>query len=235
MATAVSPKLICLNEGPHHIVVFKPANMVVVEGRGTIPPTLLDLVKQTYGKNIRPIHRLDRGTAGVCIFAKTQFGEHALSNAFKKHLIDKRYIAVVEGIPNFSKKTVDARLLRVDTPNAKSGPLAMQTIDEKGQRAVTSFKVLFKGEKISVIEARPQTGRMHQIRAHLAYLGYPIIGDKQYGSTIPFEKHALMLFAQSINFPAPTGGRQEAKARLPQNFVAFLQKHGIDSAKLQLS
>lgn len=218
----------CLNQGPHHIVILKPANMVVVKGRGTLPPTLLELVQERFGKNIRPVHRLDRGTGGVCIFAKTPFGEQALLNAFKRHLVDKRYIAVVEGLPAQNKYTVDVKLLRVDDQNAKKGPLASQIVSDAGQSALTSIKVLYRGDTISVVEARPKTGRMHQIRAHLAYLGYPIVGDQQYGAIIPFEKNALMLFAYHINFPTPSSGRISVEAPLPANFVAFLLEHEID-------
>lgn len=228
----MSAEIKCLNEGPHHIVIFKPANTMVVKARGGTAPTLLDLVQQRFGKNIRPVHRLDRGTVGLCLFAKTNFGEQALTNAFKKHLVDKRYVAVVDGLPQFTKLTVEARLLRIDTPGAKNGPLAIQTVNEQGQRAVTSFKVWQRGDGISVLEARPQTGRMHQIRAHLAHLGHPIVGDELYGSAMAFEKHALMLFAYRINFPTPTGGRETVSAPLPTNFAAFLTKHGIKVSQL---
>lgn len=221
-------QLKCLNEGPHHIVVFKAANMVTTPARGSNSLTLLDLVQQQFGKNMRAVHRLDRGTAGVCLFAKTSFGEQALLNAFKRHLIDKRYIAVVEGRPDFNKRVVDARLQRIDSPQNKKGPQASQLINDEGQRAVTSLKVLARGEKVSVIEARPQTGRMHQIRAHLAHIGHPIVGDKHYGSTLKFEANVFMLLAYYINFPLPNGGRETVQISLPANYQAFLLGYGIE-------
>ena len=207
-----------LDKGKHHIVVNKPYNMVVVAGRGAPKPTLLDVAEKQFGKGIRPVHRLDRVTTGCCILATSLYGQQALSEAFRKHLIDKTYLAVVEGVPNFKSLNIDARLTRVDDLNAKKGYLAHQTIDPNGQRALTRVKVISVGEQYTLVEARPQTGRMHQIRAHLAHVGHPILGDKQYGSNTPFMEHAIALFAQAVSFPAPEGGRRVVKAPMPDSW-----------------
>ncbi len=217
--------LVILDDGKHHVVVHKPANMVVVAGRGVPKPTLMDLVQEKFGKGIRPVHRLDRVTDGCCIFAKSLFGQQALSNAFRRHLVDKRYLAIVEGEPQFTSLNIDARLQRIDEPKAKKGPLAEQTIDDEGKRALTRVKVWAKADGFAIVEAQPLTGRMHQIRAHLAHVGHPIVGDKQYGSKTPFGEHAIALFAFAVSFPEPSGGRKFVVAELPANFKAFLQKH----------
>lgn len=216
-----------LSEGPHHLVVFKPANTVVVAGRGAPRPTLLDLAKQQFGDKIRPVHRLDRGTSGLLLFAKSLFGQQALSDAFRKHLIQKRYLAICEGRPKFDKLQIDFRLDRVDQPNAKKGPLAHQTISDQGKRALTQVEVLSRSDQYCVILATPKTGRMHQIRIHLSHVGHPIVGDAQYGATTPFGEHAIALLAYSLSFRAPSGEHCQVICPLPAEFTGFLKQHNL--------
>ncbi|MES2504346.1 MAG: RNA pseudouridine synthase [Myxococcota bacterium] len=217
---SVKTPLQILDQGKHHLVVFKPSNMVVVTGRGAPKPTLLDVAIAEFGKGIRPVHRLDRGTTGCCILAKDLFGQQALSNAFRKHLVNKTYLAIIEGVPDFKKLSVDARLKRVDTPNNKKS-LAHQTIAEDGERALTHLKVLSTTDGLTLIEARPVTGRMHQIRAHLSHLGFPIIGDILYGSKRDYAPHSLALHAYSVDFPVPEGGRKKIVAEPDERFAAL--------------
>lgn len=197
-----------VDEGPHHVVVIKPYNMVVVTGRGAPKPTLLDVAVAQFSPSIRPVHRLDRVTYGLVILAKTLYGQQALSEAFRRHLIDKRYLTVVEGVPAWKSLAIDARLTRIDDPEARKGPLARQTIDENGVRALTRVNVWAKSENFAVVEARPETGRMHQIRAHLSHVGHPIVGDKVYGAQTIFAQNAIALCAFAVSFPDPSGGRR---------------------------
>ncbi len=200
-------RLIILSEGPHHIAVFKPHNMSVVGGPGVVRPTLLDLMRERFGKNIFAIHRLDRVTAGITIFARSVFAKHALDNAFKKRLVHKTYWAIVEGTPNFTKISVDKKLQRSDA-SAKKGPLAHQNISEQGEQALTHFEVLKKlKEGVWLIEAKPVTGRLHQIRAHLQFLGLAILGDKQYGAKTTYKEKKIALCAVGLTLPAPKGAK----------------------------
>ena len=226
---------VVVDEGPHHAAFVKPAGMTVVAGRGVPRPTLLDVAIERFGKGARPVHRIDRPTTGLCIVAKTAYGQQALSNAFRRHLIDKRYLAVVEGAPTFTKIDVDARLQREDDPDARKGPLAHQRVvgdGEEGVRALTRVKVLARGDGVALVEARPETGRMHQIRAHLAHVGHPIVGDAQYGATTKYVEGAVMLHAFAISFPLPQGGRAFVVAPPFREFLAFLQKRGVDGAAI---
>lgn len=213
--TKVRPTVRVLDEGPHHVVVDKPPGILVVRARGSTSSTLLDLVTDRYGKGIRPVHRLDRGTSGCCAFARTPFGEQALTDAFRKRLVDKRYVCVVEGEPDFRKRNIDARLLRVDDQDARSGPLAWQTVDDAGQHASTRIEVLASAGGLSLVEARPQTGRMHQIRVHLAHVGHPIVGDALYGAEREFAANHVALHAFLLSLPLPGGGRCFVAADVP--------------------
>jgi tRNA pseudouridine32 synthase / 23S rRNA pseudouridine746 synthase len=214
----------------HHAVWLKPAGMTVVAGRGVPRPTLLDVAVERFGE-AKPVHRLDRVTTGLCIVAKSAFGQAALSDAFRRHLVDKRYLAIVEGLPTWDKLDVDARLTRVDDPDARKGPLAIQTIAEDGIRALTRLRVLARGTSSSLVEARPETGRMHQIRCHLAHVGHPIVGDKLYGSSSLFVvPEGVALFAAAVSFPQPSGGRSFCvlphKPMLPL-LAQALEAHGL--------
>lgn len=216
-----------LDEGRHHAVLDKPAGVTVVKARGVPQQTLLDLAEARFGKGVRPVHRLDKPTTGCCVIAKSEYGQQALSDAFRRHLVDKRYLALVAGRPPWSKLVIDARLHRVDRPDAKRGPLAIQTIDDAGKRALTRVRVLAAGEGVTLVEARPETGRMHQIRAHLAHVGFPLVGDALYGGAAD-EEDALYLHAWAISFPSPDGGRRFVTAPPPRRMRERLQAAGID-------
>ena len=207
--------ILILDQGKHHVVVYKPSNMVVVTGRGAPKPTLLDVMQEQLGQGIKPVHRLDRVTTGCCLLAKTPYGQQALSDAFRKHLVDKRYLAIIEGVPDFKQINIDARLKRIDTPNNKKS-LAHQVIADDGQRALTRVKVISSKNNLTLIEANPETGRMHQIRAHLAHLGFPIIGDAQYGSKTAYHPNAIALHAHKITFPLPEGGGRKTITAEPE-------------------
>lgn len=196
--------------------------MVVVTGRGAPKPTLLDVMQERFGKNIKPVHRLDRGTTGCCIFATSVYGQQALSDGFRKHLVDKRYLAVIEGIPTFKQINIDARLKRIDTPNNRKS-LAHQIIADDGQRALTRVRVIASSNNLTLIEANPETGRMHQIRAHLSHLGFPIVGDTQYGSKIAYHPYAIALHAYKVTFPLPEGGRKTVTAEPEERFSVLVE------------
>jgi RluA family pseudouridine synthase len=222
-----------VNQGPHHAVLDKPAGMVVVAGRGVPRPTLLDVAIELFGQGVRPVHRIDRVTSGLCLIAKTTYGQQALSEAFRRHFIDKRYLCVVEGVPAWKKLDVDARLARIDDPDAKKGPLAWQTVSDTGVRALTRFSVLAIGNGCALVEARPETGRMHQIRCHAAHIGHPLLGDAMYGAKerYPDEK-GIALVAFAVSFPLPQSGRAFIVGEPPTSFMQLLKERGIDPAPL---
>ena len=225
-----------VDQGPHQVVLLKPAGMTVVGGRGVPRPTLLDVATDWFGSGTRPVHRLDKVTTGLCIVAKTPFGQQALSEAFRRHLVDKRYLAIVEGVPPWQRLDIDARLARIDDPEAahghKKGPLAIQTVDDSGVRALTRVTVLATGNGCALVEARPETGRMHQIRCHLSHTGFPIVGDSLYGAKTAFVDGAVALLAFALSFPRPEGGRAFVTAPLPALFADAFSKRGLSRASV---
>ncbi len=229
-----APGAMVLARGEHWAVFSKPAGMTVVGGRGVPRPTLLDIAIDVLGA-ARPVHRLDKPTTGCCIVASTLFGQQILSDAFRRRIVDKRYLAIVEGRPTWSSLVVDARLARIDEPDlprvgGKKAPLAIQTIDEAGDKALTRLRVLAVGDGVALVEARPETGRMHQIRVHLASLGRPIAGDVRYGGALVLAGEAvprLMLHALALEFPHPDGGVRRIEAAPPADFAAVLAFNGL--------
>jgi RluA family pseudouridine synthase len=214
-----------VDQGPFHCVVNKKAGQLVVPARGDTEPTVLDDLRQKLGKNIMAVHRLDRATSGCLAFAKGKFAEQALSQAFKKRLVDKRYVAIVQGDPPFTKKTIEESLRRVDS-NRKKGPAAWQEVDPAGKNACTHLRVLHRAGDWSLVEARPLTGRMHQIRVHLSFLGHPIAGDTLYGAAMTFmPDQQLGLHALLLSLPLPKGGRCFVHSPIPEPWSEWLGPH----------
>jgi len=195
-----------IDKGPHHLAIFKPSNICVVGGFGVKRPTLLDMVHEKFGKNVFPVHRLDKGTSGVILFARSLFAKLAIENAFKKRLVKKTYLAMVELQPSFKKIDVRSKLKRINLSSTHKN-ICKQIIHDDGEYAHTVFRSLGTiYEKYYLIEARPITGRMHQIRAHLSHLGLPIVGDRLYGAKTDLAENQIALCAVSISLPAPKGG-----------------------------
>ena len=124
------------------------------------------------------VHRLDRNTTGLVILAKTQEAEIALKNAFKNHTIQKKYVCEVYGKPNFSGEEKTAYLVKDKT---RSEVKIFSNFVQGAVKISARFKTVKVGEQTSLVEVDLLTGRTHQIRAHLAYMGFPIIGDGKYG------------------------------------------------------
>jgi 23S rRNA-/tRNA-specific pseudouridylate synthase len=210
----MEPKLVVLSQGPHYVAVFKPHNISVVGGRGVPRPTLLDLVRKIFGSNIFPVHRLDRVTSGITVFARSLFAKQTIDDAFRRRLVNKTYYALCEGVPNFHKLTVNQPLKRMEFSGKKRGPMARQNVDDHGDPAITRFFMLKQiNDAHCLIEAQPISGRMHQIRAHLAYIGLPIVGDRLYGARTMCAPHTIALCAVALSLPLPKSERVKIDAK----------------------
>lgn len=163
------------------------------------------------------VHRLDKGTSGVLLMARTISAKKALEILFKKREVKKVYIALVKGALRKEQGTIENKL-------GKKGAFQGQTVYgamPNGKRAITHYKVLKKGKKYSLVELHPETGRTHQLRVHLSELGHPILGDLQYGrgSIFPKEIDRLCLHAYRLSFVHPRVDKKiQATAPLPSLF-----------------
>ncbi len=163
------------------------------------------------------VHRLDRPTSGVLLVAKTRAAYRALVEAFQQRRIEKRYRAIVRGVPSRQKTHVEAPIGR------KPGHRRV-LVTPFGKSAQTAFSVVKSGKRAALVEARPLTGRTHQIRAHLALLGHPVAGDVEFDRPGQEQPQAprLMLHAYRVRFEHPgTGAQATFTAALPADFKKF--------------
>ena len=165
------------------IVVNKPKGMVVHPANGNPDGTLVNAIMAIckdslsgIGGEIRPgiVHRLDKDTSGLLIIAKNDEAHVNVSEQIKNHEVKKTYIALVRGIIKENEATIDMPIGRSTSDRKK------MAVNKKGKNAITHIKVLKRYDKYTLVEVNIETGRTHQIRVHLSYIGYPIIGDATY-------------------------------------------------------
>lgn len=215
-------------EDDHLLVVNKPKGMVVHPAAGNYSGTLVNaLMYHCKGRLssingvIRPgiVHRIDKNTSGLLIVAKTDAAHTGLAKQIKDHSFTREYRAVVCGHLKEWEGTVDAPIGRHPTDRKK-----MTVIDRNSKNAVTHYQVLEEYEKYSYIKLRLETGRTHQIRVHMAYIGHPVLGDDVYGKAFP-NIEGQCLHAGKIGFVHPiTYEYLEFESELPQYFCNVLNK-----------
>ncbi len=194
---------------------------------------LLAAFARSNGKRPRLVHRLDAQTSGVLVAAKTQPAAAILSAAFAGRDARKVYLAIVAGAAFGAQSgQVDAPLARYRARPELELSRVARPGDENPQEALTLWRVLASNGEVHLVELAPQTGRMHQLRAHLSHIGRPIIGDPYYGGTSLLKGKAaprLMLHAASLDLPHPlAGGRVQIRAPLPEDFRAVLSAAELD-------
>ena len=213
-------------EDEHLAVVAKPAGLVVHAGAGVTGATTLVTALLAMGMELAPgdpdrpgiVHRLDRGTSGLLVVAKTEEARTGLVATFKRHDVDRRYWAMVDGEPDQPHATVDAPIARSGRNRTKF------TVASQGRRAVTHYDVEETFGRASVLRVRLETGRTHQVRVHMAAVGHPVSGDTVYGASTTVARDLGLLrpalHAAGLAFDHPvTGARVAAEEALPDDLV----------------
>jgi len=212
-----------LFEDPYLLVVDKPAGLVThpTETRrtGTLVNRLLSLgvPLSTAGGEDRPgiVHRLDAGTSGAMVVVKDDRTHRALQELFRRHAVDRRYLALVRGVPRHDRFVIEAPLAR------EGARIRVRTAT--GKDAATEIEVRERFARAALIEARPRTGRTHQIRVHLASIGNPVVADPVYGHGPELGLERQFLHAAELRLTHPvTGEDMLLRSELPADLAAAL-------------
>lgn len=237
-----------LYQDEHLVVIDKPAGLVVHPAKGhpsgTLVNALLHLLRQAGGDPARPgiVHRLDKGTSGTMVVARTPQAHQALAAAFAEHDLDRRYLALVWGRPDRASGTVDAPLARHPRDRKRFA------VVEGGKRSITHWRCHAtaalpvpgsrSGGLVSLVECRLETGRTHQVRVHLTHLGHPLLGDPTYRRRVRLPPalapllaaldHPL-LHAWRLGFRHPISGEGLAFSTVPPaDFLEIMSACGLD-------
>lgn len=211
------------------IVVNKPKGMVVHPANGNPDGTLVNAILAKckdslsgIGGEIRPgiVHRLDKDTSGLLIIAKNDQAHINMSKQIQDRKVIKKYIALVKGVIGENTATIDMPIARSTKDRKK------MAVDPKGKEAITHYKVLQRYDKYTLLEIKIDTGRTHQIRVHMSYIGHPVVGDMQYSNgKNEFRIEGQMLHSKYLEFDHPiTGKRLKLEAPLPEYFEQVLKE-----------
>ena len=215
------------------IVVNKPSGIVVHPGAGNVSGTLVNgLLYHCKGRLstingvIRPgiVHRIDKDTSGLLVVAKNDVAHQGLAAQLADHSVERTYYAVTVGIIREDQVTINAPIGRHPVHRKR------MAVNENGKRAVSHLTVIQRLSGHTLINAQLETGRTHQIRVHLAYLGHPLLGDAVYGGLQNgIETQGQMLHAYSLGFIHPTRGeRISFTAPLPEAFLSIYRRISLD-------
>lgn len=203
--------LVVLHHDHELLLVDKPSGLLSVPGKGEhLADCLIERVLAVFPDALL-VHRLDRDTSGVMVFAMTRHAQRHLNLQFEKRQVKKTYVARVFGRIEERQGTVDLPLI-VDWPNRP-----LQHVDhENGKPSVTDWKVVKYEDHATRVRLFPQTGRSHQLRVHMLEIGHPILGDPFYATGDALDAPRLMLHAESLRLSHPDGGKgMTFKAKCP--------------------
>lgn len=214
------------------IIVNKEKGMVVHPANGNYSGTMVNSLMHSHSDKlssingvIRPgiVHRIDKDTSGILVVAKNDNAHKVLTEQFKEHTINRKYIALVRGIVKEDKMDIDLPIGRSSKDRKK-----MAVTDKNSKKAVTHILVLkrFYNSNLTLVEATLETGRTHQIRVHMSYYGHPLLGDEVYGKKDnKFKVSGQMLHAKILGFNHPTKNEYvEFESNIPNQFQELLTK-----------
>jgi 23S rRNA pseudouridine955/2504/2580 synthase/23S rRNA pseudouridine1911/1915/1917 synthase len=231
----IKPEIIFEND--HFVVLNKPAGLLSIPDREGKDPSLKTWLRAKYG-NIFVVHRLDRDTSGVIVFAKDESTHQYLSKIFEERAVEKIYVGLVQGSLAQPKGSVDQPIMEHPTRPA------VMVVNKRGKASLTDYEVLEEFGLYSLVRFHIHTGRTHQIRVHMQALGHPIVCDETYGDGRPvfissFKRnyklskndeqehpilHRLALHAELLHFQDQQGESHTFEAPLPKDMRALLQQ-----------
>lgn len=209
-------------------IIDKPQGMVVHPASGNYGDTLVNALLYKFkqlssiGGEMRPgiVHRLDKDTSGLLIIAKNNFSHAILSESLKKRDMKREYIALVKGVIKNNTGVIDEPIGRNPKHRKK-----MAVVNENSKSAITYYEVLERFEKYTLIRAKLETGRTHQIRVHFSYINHPIVGDPIYSNKDEFNLKAQLLHSICVGFIHPRSGKyMEFNTEIPKNFEDVIKK-----------
>ncbi len=199
-----------LYEDDNVLAVDKPEGLAAIPERFE-PRCVLSLLEGERGARLFVVHRLDKAVSGVLLFAKNETAHRDLNKQFEQRTIDKRYAAIVHGIPPPEGE--------IDAPIRMFGSGRMG-VDARGKPSLTRYVIRRSGDRYALLAVSPHTGRRHQIRVHLYHIGHPIVGDTVYGDrTIQQTYPRLMLHAVSITYLDGKGEHRAIVSPVPSSFT----------------
>ncbi|MEO6340504.1 MAG: RluA family pseudouridine synthase [Caulobacteraceae bacterium] len=220
-----------IHEDAAILALNKPSGLSSQGGRGQVHTLdeLLHAFAKSSGNRPRLVHRLDRDTSGVILTARTQPAAGFLGKAMMGRRFVKTYIALVAAAPEPPTGAIDLPLRR-DEAGREAYMRACAPDHPDAETAHTRYRTLATGQGAALVELRPHTGRMHQLRVHLAEIGRPILGDVRYGGALmaaggPVPR--LMLHAAKLKFPHPEGGEREITAPAPDDMLQVAARAGL--------
>ncbi len=231
-------KSITLYEDEDVLVLNKPMGLAVQGGSGTTRHIdgMLEVLREAHGQRPRLVHRLDKDTSGCLIVAKTRFAAAALAKTFRSRSARKVYWALVAGVPKVQQGRISTFLAKEEREDESFVRIARH--GEKGaSHAVTYYAVVeTSGPLLAWISLKPVTGRTHQLRAHMAHIGHPIVGDPKYFARENWEllggmQNKLHLLARRIVVPHPRGGFIDVTAPLPPHMQQSWNLLGLDTKR----
>ena len=224
-------------ETDQFIAINKPAGLLSIPDREGKDISLKKILQEQYDQ-IFTVHRLDRDTSGIIVFAKDEETHKFLSAAFEDRTVEKYYLGIVQGTLPVKKSTIDQPIME------HPGKRGVMVTNKKGKASITDYEVIEELGKFSLLQFRIHTGRTHQIRVHMQYTGNPIVVDELYGDGVPvrvssfkrdfklskYEEEErpilarLGLHAERLTFSDPSGKLYELKAEMPKDMRALLQQ-----------
>lgn len=214
-----SKGLTILYEDQEVIVIDKPAGLLSVATDHQKAACVHNVLKQRYHtRRVFPVHRLDRDTSGILVFAYTEQARDHLKKQFEAHTIEREYCALVQGSPTPAQGTWRSYLVEEKNFFVRS------TLDKRGRLAITHYTVLKTNGKFSLLRLKLETGRKNQIRVQAKDAGFPILGDEKYNPLLTEEEHRLCLHATRLAFQHPSRRKTLAYTSPPPNFFEKLAR-----------